>query len=346
MISSLALFGLYAVAGSAAPVLDDVTASFEAGHLSVNVATSEPVEVKDLWTKLARGRVHVYFPGGKVRNDRRHFVFPERTVEVLPRADYAKVEIPWGEGTVCTGPVSIEETETGVRVGVSCRKVGPTNVRPAAPVAAAPVVVRPQPAPQLPVAAPPPTPAPVRTMEAPLVPPPPVLSPALPPAPVALTAPAAEKKGPSLILPGLLLIGIAGAALYFTRRKARRSGLIEILESASLGPKRSLIIARVNGEMMILGSSEAGITFLGAPRGEKAQAMAGGSMEVAPMADEEETALDEGGLLARLFGKRQPVVEEEEPQMDWKDFDDLLAESREDQDLRRKLAAGLGTKVS
>jgi hypothetical protein len=96
---------------------------------------------------------------------------------------------------------------------------------------------------------------------------------------------------------------------------------------------------------MILGSSEAGITFLGAPKGGK---LAESPIEFAPMSggEEDDRPLDEGGLLARLFGKRQPIVEEEEPQMDWKDFDDLLAESREDQDLRRKLAAGLGTKVS
>jgi len=38
--------------------------------------------------------------------------------------------------------------------------------------------------------------------------------------------------------------------------------MIEILETAQLGPKRQLVVARVNGETMILGSSEAGITCL------------------------------------------------------------------------------------
>src|SRR5205823_8675353 len=36
----------------------------------------------------------------------------------------------------------------------------------------------------------------------------------------------------------------------------------QILETAQLGPKRQLVVARVNGETMILGSSEAGITCL------------------------------------------------------------------------------------
>jgi flagellar protein FliO/FliZ len=183
-----------------------------------------------------------------------------------------------------------------------------------------------------------PPPAPLAA--APLVPMP-------PPLPAVVAAPAPEKKsGPTLLLPGLVLVAIAGAAVYLRRRKAANPGLIQILESASLGPKRSLIIARVNGEVMILGSSEAGITFLGAPRAGGDQGLAQAPVEMAPLEEQPSRPLDEGGLLARLFGKREQPTEDAPSQMDWKDFDDLLAESREDQDLRRKLASGLGSKVS
>jgi flagellar biogenesis protein FliO len=40
---------------------------------------------------------------------------------------------------------------------------------------------------------------------------------------------------------------------------------IRILETAPLGPKRALILAEVNGIMMVIGASEAGIALLTAP---------------------------------------------------------------------------------
>ena len=66
-----------------------------------------------------------------------------------------------------------------------------------------------------------------------------------------------------MAVPVILLAGVAIAAYLFTRRKRAASHRqIEILESASLGPKRSLIVARVGEETLYLGSSEAGITLL------------------------------------------------------------------------------------
>jgi flagellar biogenesis protein FliO len=62
-------------------------------------------------------------------------------------------------------------------------------------------------------------------------------------------------------MPMLFLGAIAAVAIYLGRRKRRQGGLIQILETAHLGPKRQLVIARVNGETLILGSSEAGITL-------------------------------------------------------------------------------------
>ena len=153
------------------------------------------------------------------------------------------------------------------------------------------------------------------------------------------------------MIPGVLLLGVAGAVVLLGRRRARRSGLIQILETAPLGPKRSLIIARVNGETMILGSSEAGIALLGAAAKAGLPAAAPATTtRVSADADgtpaaEGAAPLDEGGLLARLFRRREQAPEIDPP-MDWKEFDDLLGESLEDQELRRKLAAGLGAKVS
>jgi flagellar protein FliO/FliZ len=67
----------------------------------------------------------------------------------------------------------------------------------------------------------------------------------------------------AVTLPALLLAGLAVAAYLFARRRrVPKLRQIEILETASLGPKRSLVVARVGEETLVLGTSEAGITLL------------------------------------------------------------------------------------
>jgi flagellar biogenesis protein FliO len=189
-----------------------------------------------------------------------------------------------------------------------------------------------------------------------------------------LTAPAtAGNAAPSeartslraVALPALLLAALAVCAYVFARKKrglgTRR---IEILETASLGPKRSLVIARVGDETLVLGASEAGITllqtsasFAGAKAVEAVAAAAASSNEmdqslVEALADvpqpDDLTASPgratfrsiEGGL-ASLFGRGGvPASARAEPK-----FDDILEDSVEDQELRQKLAAGMSARV-
>ena len=96
-------------------------------------------------------------------------------------------------------------------------------------------------------------------------------------APVA--APAAGDKpassgGGGVILAVMILIGLAGSAYYFARRRGTVTRFINIVETANLGPKRSLIVARIGDETMILGASEAGITLLKAHTETKAEVAA------------------------------------------------------------------------
>lgn len=81
----------------------------------------------------------------------------------------------------------------------------------------------------------------------------------------ALTAPAPApipEAQPHLAAP-LAVIGLlAIAAFVFARRKKKQAGWIQVLESTSVGPKRSLLVAQVGDETVLLGSSEAGITLL------------------------------------------------------------------------------------
>jgi hypothetical protein len=126
------------------------------------------------------------------------------------------------------------------------------------------------------------------------------------------------------------------------------------------------VIARVNGETLILGSSEAGISLLNGtgmtgitstvgymqhsvpptpiPPAVMSPGNDGPTADFAAFDDE---PADEGGMLSRLFRKKSEVELEEPVSAEgWRDFDDLLSESLEDQELRRRLANGVGTKVS
>jgi flagellar protein FliO/FliZ len=172
-------------------------------------------------------------------------------------------------------------------------------------------------------------------------------------APVVAVA-ASSRSGSSLVLAIVLLVAVAGGALALTRRRARRQGLIQILETAAIGPKRSLLVARVNGQTMVLGASEAGIALLASLEGGIAPPIAavmGTPPHVEEQPDEpastsaaEAAAEPEGemGMLRRLF-HRQP---KDSSTQDAAAFRELLEESYEDQELRGKLAQGLSGKVS
>ena len=122
----------------------------------------------------------------------------------------------------------------------------------------------------------------------------------------------------NLIAPTLGLMGLAALAFAATKRKGLGGSQIRVVEAASLGEKRSLVIADVMGERLVLGVSEAGVTVLmnrPAPAGEPAPLR----VPDAPKAM---------SLFERIKGGTP------------KSFDAQLDESIEDQELRAKLAAG------
>jgi flagellar biogenesis protein FliO len=165
----------------------------------------------------------------------------------------------------------------------------------------------------------------------------------------------------STLLAVALLAGLGVAATLFARRRATRVRMIRIVETASIGPRRSLVVACIGGRTMVLGVSEAGVSLLDTQAGpvsapavpEKAQSA---SLEEAALglrglsrgqaeslSDASEDAKHEGSLLGRLF-HRMPASSESsrrEPA-----FDDLLSESLEDEELRRKLSLGMAGRVA
>jgi flagellar biogenesis protein FliO len=155
--------------------------------------------------------------------------------------------------------------------------------------------------------------------------------------PPALTLPRGGLDAGALAAPIVLLAGLAAAALVLQRRRRPAGRRVEVLETTSLGPKRSLVLARLGDELLLLGASEAGIHLLHTrPAGH------GPAPEPAPELELEAVPAPEprregppalGGLVARLRKARPGAAPPPA-------FDALLAESAEDQELRRKLARG------
>lgn len=71
-----------------------------------------------------------------------------------------------------------------------------------------------------------------------------------------------DSGGGGVFLPALVLAILAGVAFYLSKKKRQGGGNLEVLESASLGLKRSILLVRVKDEILVLGSSEAGISLL------------------------------------------------------------------------------------
>lgn len=126
------------------------------------------------------------------------------------------------------------------------------------------------------------------------------------------------------VVPALLVLAaLAIAALVLARRRKAGARFVHVLESAAIGPKRSIVVARVGDELLVLGSSEAGVQLL-ATRPAPPEATAAVPQELED---------SQAGLLARMGLSRKPS------------FDELLAESDADRELRRKLAAGRAARV-
>jgi flagellar biogenesis protein FliO len=147
----------------------------------------------------------------------------------------------------------------------------------------------------------------------------------------------------ALAAPVVLLAGLAAATWLLRRRRRPAGRRVEVLETTSLGPKRSLVLARFEDELLLLGTSEAGVQLLhrrtgpGEAAAEAVEALREAAPPAAP-ASEPPGAGVLSGLVTRLRRARPETASAPR-------FDALLAESAEDQELRRKLARGQGGSV-
>jgi flagellar biogenesis protein FliO len=169
-----------------------------------------------------------------------------------------------------------------------------------------------------------------------------------------VVAAASSRSGSSLVLAIVLLVAVAGGALALTRRRARRQGLIQILETAAIGPKRSLLVARVNGQTMVLGASEAGIALLAVAGRSNRAADRGRDGNPTPVEEQPDEPASTSAAEACASSPRVKsacsvdcfTAAQGSSSRDVAAFRELLDESYEDQELRDKLAQGLSGKVS
>lgn len=64
------------------------------------------------------------------------------------------------------------------------------------------------------------------------------------------------------MLGGFVLAVLAVVAFVLTRRRARTSRRMQLVESLALGPRRSMCLVRVDGRLLVMGVSEAGVQLL------------------------------------------------------------------------------------
>jgi len=79
---------------------------------------------------------------------------------------------------------------------------------------------------------------------------------------ITLPPPETQSFGPGLVGAVTVLLVLAGLALLLSRRRKQLPRRLEVLESLALSPRRSLFLARVENQMLVLGVSEAGVQLL------------------------------------------------------------------------------------
>lgn len=128
---------------------------------------------------------------------------------------------------------------------------------------------------------------------------------------------------------GVVLAALAAVAFVLSRRQQRPSRQLHVMETASLGPRRSLVVAQFGGQTLLIGSSEAGLHVLTT------------RPEVTAAAEAPTPAPEAPGLVVPAWLEQLKNQVSAKPAVP--DFQQMLNDSVEDHELRRKLAAvGVG----
>ncbi len=140
--------------------------------------------------------------------------------------------------------------------------------------------------------------------------------------------------------PVMVLLALIAVALWARRRRQTSTQHLQILETTAVGPKRSLVVVRMGNEVLLIGSSEAGLALLASRPTSEAAAAA--------VPDPRATPLPLTDIVATASAPIQPSYFAAAPArpIESDSFQSLLDESVEDQELRQKLARGLQGRVA
>lgn len=365
-----------------------VNADVHEGRYEMRIEGEAPLDPADVKGRIEGRRITLYVEGGRARSENRAWGHGELHVRAFRHKERLELEgrLP---ASGCAGGVSVVAAgQGGVIARVSCATgpgdVSATEVPPPRTegVAAAPpplakthdesllqaVALPPPPVAEAPVLPAPERNPPAKATVAEAVPAAAaVASPSTgPKAPAAAAgaAPQASLWGAALkaLFPILLLGGVAWVGLKVSRRRRGLGRHVRIMETTPLGPRRSLIVAKVGNETLLLGASEAGIALIqvrtnDAKPAEEGDELPGGSrvdeapegswLDVMPGGTPEGDEAPEAGqvkLLSRLFRKRRRGLPESWPFANVLDAS-LLEDSSEDRELREKLALGMEARV-
>jgi flagellar biogenesis protein FliO len=347
-----------AIAALLASQVTSASAKRDNAELQVRIDADGPIDATKVSARIESRRILLTLPA-TLDAANRTFHVAHRYLQARREGEGIELEVPIGPRVSCAGPVTVAAVQGGLEARVSCKEDEPAKTGNAAQQQAAPVEAHALPvethalavhAAEAPVAE-----APVAEASAALVRPEtrtPAAKVAEPSGPIFETSPppaqvdlGEKKSSPVGAAAGALAVVALGAAAYFLRNQKKRKTLhIEVLETAALGPKRALVLARVGGKTLLLASSEAGISLL-----ENLGEMA------VPVEQDREPA-PQPALLARLRKLSQPKLASDAPDPFARlgkylkpvpplQFDALFAEEQEDQELRMKLLAGQSARI-
>jgi flagellar biogenesis protein FliO len=126
----------------------------------------------------------------------------------------------------------------------------------------------------------------------------------------------------------LIILALGAATLWMNKRKRQGTRHIQVVETASLGPKRSLALVVVGRQSLLLSCSESGI-FLVSSQPATAEMLEGSDQRAAGVSPVE--------LPTPLFGRAAPTAAPGS-QAAQGGFAVQLAEAEETQGLRRRLS--------
>lgn len=141
-----------------------------------------------------------------------------------------------------------------------------------------------------------------------------------------------------LLMPMLIIAAAAGGVMW-AKRKAEPSRMIQVMETAQVGKGRFLVVAKVAGRPMLIGSSDGGISLLSDTLPEEAFATAAAVQKATSKTSSADVDGPKLGFFDRILGRM--------PEVPSPAFDaHLNTRCAEDDELRRKLQQALAGRAA